>query len=579
MMLDWTRSGDVPVSGYTQFLQTYDWASTSLGSIQHWPTLLRQQVCQIVSHPDPRILLWGPELAFLYNEAAIRVIKQRAHHPDSLGQPAKMFWAESIAAGLGAMITLATNSGQATRVEDFPVPLSVPRSLALRLESTGRICMPHSEPVQMSVEESYFTFTMVPIFDENGEVVAVLDEFTETTRPVIANRRVKTVLRLEDNVAKAHSMNCIWKMVLEALDPNIEDVPFALLYSVNYDTTLPVHIRLHLEGTVGVSTENSISDLTSNESFFRPWMERAWASGKPVIASFKDIKRQPDWGKAKRRYGSDSELSPATKHSTIDESGAERLRHRRNSSPLPTLVGSRPKEAVDNIDYQFIVPGRGHDTAINSALIVPIPRLNGPDPIGVLVMAMNPLRPYDNDYRNFIRHFTETMVRAVATIAIPEEQRRQHRAAEEMSLRHAKVSAHLLQRTWSAERTEARFRYLAEMAPVGMCLFEPDGKAMWANKVYMNQLNLPQEEINNTTWKSSLHPDDHSIIDASWRKLEERIDVGSFELRVRQRDHPLAEDYTWLLCDATAQYDSIGKIETVTCWYYYKPLDLTSNDC
>jgi PAS domain-containing protein len=564
MLLDWTRCHDVQVSGYTRFLQKYDWESTALGSIQCWPTLLRQQICQIVAHPEPRILLWGPELAFLYNEAAIRVIKHRARHPESLGQPARKFWSEVTGARIGAMVTSVTNSGQARHIENFPVLLSIPWSLFFRCGSGRTFCKSHPRPVQMMFEESFFNFTMVPIFDEDGEVVAVLEEFAETTGLVIARRRMDTISRLEENTYKAHSMNCIWKRVLDALKPNPEDIPFALVYSVIDDAELPVYERLALEGAIGVPVKNSVPGMIINVPLLKPWIERAWSSGKPVIASMNDLEN--------RFFHRESEFkrnsNPKHNTSVMDwsKSRGEHCTPRRNSVSLPISFEKPPKEGFINIDRNFIVPRRGHDTAITSAVIIPIRKISGPDPVGILVLATNPLRPYDDDYQNFIRQFTESVVHAVATMTIREEQRNQKQAAEEMRLHHSSVSAHLLQRAQMAERTEAKFRHLAEKAPVGMCLFGSDAEALWANNAYKRQFSL-QESVSPTTWKTSLHPDDHKIVDANWRGLEQGVNVGSFELRVRQYDNLAPEDYVWLLCDATAQYDTIGKLESVTCWY------------
>jgi PAS domain-containing protein len=566
MSLDWTRNFDIPVSGYTRFLQTYDWASTSLGPMQNWPNALRLHVCQIVSHPEPRIVLWGPDLAFLYNEAAINIMEQRARHPDSLGQPSTLIWKEGLDAGLRDIITSVTTTGKSIRVEDFLVPLLVPQPLCS--DGPGSFPKVKSEPVQMIAQESYFTFTIAPIFDEHGEVAGVVDEFTETTKHVIANRRINTVIRLEDNANTAHSLSDVWKLVLAALDPNVEDVPFALLYSILDNAQITSPNRFVLEGAVGISADHPISNLIRVDSCFQTWVQEACVSGKPTIVSYGELMHRMGNRQTLRRRGSQPELKcqPTDQDNTTAFASEDRGA-RPNSEPLSNLIESPLKSGNNKTDNRFVVPGRGHDENISSVMILPIPRLSRPDTIGVVVMAMNPLRLYDSAYQSFIRQFTESVVRAVAAINVPQEQRRHQQAAQEMSLRHAAVSAHLLQRTKTAERTEARFRYLAEKAPVGMCLFGSERQAIWANKAYLDHLNISNEELNPLTWKASIHPDDHSLVDENWNRLESHLSVGPFELRIQKRDRPTNEDeYVWLLCDATAQYDETGKIETITSW-------------
>jgi hypothetical protein len=78
-VVDWTTNLDLPVSDFCQWLRDYDWASTRLGPMREWPPLLRQLVCQITSHPDPKVILWGPDVRVLSQLPAILRHKNSPH--------------------------------------------------------------------------------------------------------------------------------------------------------------------------------------------------------------------------------------------------------------------------------------------------------------------------------------------------------------------------------------------------------------------------------------------------------------------------------------------------------------------
>lgn len=48
-----------------------DWAKTSLGPIQNWSASLRTSVGICLESRFPMIVMWGPELAYIYNDACI----------------------------------------------------------------------------------------------------------------------------------------------------------------------------------------------------------------------------------------------------------------------------------------------------------------------------------------------------------------------------------------------------------------------------------------------------------------------------------------------------------------------------
>src|ERR1700733_9480445 len=64
-------------------IRAYNWAASPLGPIEDWSETLLATVNLMLHSPFPTILSWGPEMVFLYNDAAISTLT--AKHPNALG--------------------------------------------------------------------------------------------------------------------------------------------------------------------------------------------------------------------------------------------------------------------------------------------------------------------------------------------------------------------------------------------------------------------------------------------------------------------------------------------------------------
>src|SRR5271155_6037867 len=66
-------------------IRAYNWLQTPLGPIEDWSETLLTTTNLMLHSPFPTILSWGPEMVFLYNDAAISTLT--AKHPRALGSP------------------------------------------------------------------------------------------------------------------------------------------------------------------------------------------------------------------------------------------------------------------------------------------------------------------------------------------------------------------------------------------------------------------------------------------------------------------------------------------------------------
>src|SRR5918911_3657443 len=74
-------------------VRAMDWAATLLGPVEGWPRSLITAVTLVLESRYPMMVLWGPDLIQVYNDA-FRPILGTTKHPAALGQRATACWSE-----------------------------------------------------------------------------------------------------------------------------------------------------------------------------------------------------------------------------------------------------------------------------------------------------------------------------------------------------------------------------------------------------------------------------------------------------------------------------------------------------
>ena len=143
-----------------------DWAATPLGPVEAWPAALRTLVRACLEAPMPMNLWCGDDLVLIYNEGYRRVLADK--HPRALGRPVREVWSE-IWPDIGPMARRILEQGEPSYDEDAPFVV----------ERGGRR------------EDAWFTFSLSPIRDERGRVVALLNVAAETTGRILAERALR----------------------------------------------------------------------------------------------------------------------------------------------------------------------------------------------------------------------------------------------------------------------------------------------------------------------------------------------------------------------------------------------------
>jgi PAS domain S-box-containing protein len=119
-------------------------------------------------------VVWGPELAFLYNDPYLEILG--AKHPAALGGRFRTIWSE-VWPDIESLVATAL-AGEALYREDMPLVLNR-----------------HGDE-----EACWFTFSYSPVSDEGGSVTGLLCIMSETTGKVLAERRNAFLVGLEERL-------------------------------------------------------------------------------------------------------------------------------------------------------------------------------------------------------------------------------------------------------------------------------------------------------------------------------------------------------------------------------------------
>ncbi|MCK8671032.1 response regulator [Rhodococcus sp. HM1] len=213
-----TLEAELPSSGWTaermfagpgdarERHRNTDWSATALGPVETWPMELRMAVNTVLPSEVPMLVWWGPELIQIFNDAFVPILGDK--YPAAVGQRGADCWRE-IWDAVGSLAEEAW-AGRATFTENE----------RLFLQRHG------------FVEESYWTFSYSPIFDDTGAVAGVFVATADTTAAVFGDRRREAISRL-GTVAISDAGNSvadICEKALAALALSGADVPVAAVY-------------------------------------------------------------------------------------------------------------------------------------------------------------------------------------------------------------------------------------------------------------------------------------------------------------------------------------------------------------
>ncbi|KAL8413790.1 hypothetical protein RB594_005145 [Gaeumannomyces avenae] len=377
-----------------------------------------------------------------------------------------------------------------------------------------------------TLRETYLKWSIIPI-TENNQAVGLMHSVTETTSMRLWERRMKMLINLGEVLVTARDVKAYWRKTLEdleAVEPRF-DIPLAILYSVDEGTDAelgPVPNRYastkmcHLEGSLGVPHGHPLS----------PPLLNLGMSDEGLSAAFR------------RAMG---EFAPIS---------------------IRTADDSFPLHLQDGLNW------RGFGDPCQEALVVPIRPTKEEDVMGLLVLGLNPRRPYDNGYRQYISLLNQKLTTSLAsTVLLQEEERRGWNAAEQAAYDKAMLKEKLDARTKEATEFIRRFEAVAQFTPVGMCFGNAQGNVTFANDAWFRITGVESKEspgpessggyVTMDDFLARVVDEDRMNIVRAYEDVRGGKNA-TFEFRVRKREGDTSLDETTAPSSSSPSFEKTG---------------------
>ncbi|KAF2101968.1 hypothetical protein NA57DRAFT_33761, partial [Rhizodiscina lignyota] len=502
--------GSMKTTRHTEIMYTIDWSKTSLGHMENWDQQLRTMVNVVMDNPMPAILYCGPEYIMIYNEAFVPLMHK--YHPQVFGTSAPVtqheYW-QSFA----PIIQYNIRTGKAV----------MHNHLQLFLRRNGIL------------EETYFAFSFLPIIGKEGKIIAHYETIVETTKEVISQRRMSTLLNTGQQTSVVRDQETFWSRLLDTLHANKKDVPFALVYTVQADScrnspgpnfaTRRSSRKCLLRGSVGIPANHhaafSCVDFEQSDEGWAPFFRSAITATHPVAFLQED-------------------------HTALTE----------------LLRGTE-------------CPDFG--VSCSSVVISPITPTAHDNILAFVIMGLNPRTPYNEGYQKFIHVASRLIETSLASVVLLEEEVQvRERMARQAAEIQAKLAAELKISHQEIVRKERKFERFAERANVGIFILDMTGQYTYRNPAWFDIFQPAAEDFDGRdAWLKLVDPEDAARCQAIFGQLYEKKENIEFELRLRRPwDAPrelqdpafTSESRTWVLCSAYPEINENGDVsEVVGC--------------
>jgi PAS domain-containing protein len=464
-------------------------------------------VLLVIADPIPAVVFWGDNNTCIYNEAYTELIGSK--HPAMQGGDPAVELAE---------VWDYYDSMLATQRETF---LTVQdKNIQLFLKRRGFL------------EETYFTYKFVPIIGAEGYVVGSHVSVVETTHEVISSRRLATVNALKEGISSAKDIHALWCKIIKGLEHAQYDIPLVMLYSIAgvSDASITssaaaisnVHtgsIECTLEGSIGIPEGHPVAPKTFALDQNKTWLADACRIGLRGAACVL----------------------------------------------LQVEDGSLPSDVVQGITW------RGFGEPSTKFVVCPIHSTYSEEAVAFLVIALNPKRPFDEEYQDFLKTLTmQITTPQVSSVLLGAEVWKRQALARQESEDRAEISQESLMPAMEFDKFETRFARFAERAQVGLVISDAYGQILYANGLWREMAQLETGEGKEAWARGILAAD----LDFVYRMFDQIVRDGapaSFQFHLKtpwrsagfNKDGKHAYAPTCVLCSSYPDKDENGIVTTV----------------
>ncbi|KAJ4350408.1 uncharacterized protein N0V89_009029 [Didymosphaeria variabile] len=434
---------------------------------------------------------WSPQLRCIVN----MILNDHHHAVLFWGDEATMIYNEAYVELIGMMHPCMGQSALVV-AKDFWPHLE---PLVQRVKSTGRTFSNADLPLFIDrhgfLEEAFFSFQLVPILDSSGcGMAGYYQPLVETTRNKLLERRIKSLVEIGSRTAKARDLNTYWELIIDTLAINDPDAPFALLYaaedfsaptrpSVSSPGTALENDAFILKGFIGVEAGHAIApptiDLKNGNNMFQSYLNRAMETKMPVVVHFSDLQL--------------------------------------------------PEGFLEGIDW------KGFGDPCRSLIVCPIQPTTSEQVQGFLILGVNPRRPFDEDYKQFVHVMLRLLATSLASVILFDEEIRQK---ENVIGQAARIQKQLVA---ELQLKEKKFQRYADNSDVAIFVVDSVGAYTYRNQGWYDLFeNASDSDDVMGAWSQIVWPEDTA------ENLESDSDSQEY--------------YKWVLCSAYPELDANNEV-------------------
>ncbi|CAG8444825.1 2565_t:CDS:10 [Funneliformis caledonium] len=219
---------------------SHDWSSTPLGPMETWDSTLKSTVNLCLHSVFPISIYYGPEFVSIYNQSNVIIKLTQLVKFSELINFIISFLNIPIPYSVETDIKNETSSRLVLEVWPETHHTTEPIFNEVMATRKGRFenDMLFVTDRDGYVEETYASFTLSPIFKEDGSMGGILNASQETTQRVLANRRLKALTELGNKTPGAKSVKDACHLITQTIRNNNADMPYALIYLIeNHSAT------------------------------------------------------------------------------------------------------------------------------------------------------------------------------------------------------------------------------------------------------------------------------------------------------------------------------------------------------
>lgn len=250
-------------SNMAENVRAFDWTGTPLGPIEAWPETLIFIVNAALATRQPMLLMWGPELVQIYNDAFAPILTNR--HPGALGKRGRELWRD-VWPVVGEQLEAVLNEGRDFLQEGALVPI-------LR---NGQL------------EDAFFDYSYSPAYNSDGTIAGVMVICQDVTTQVVAERdraqAEQALLARQEELDRAiQALRAERNRLLNILQQ--APVLFALLEGPQHRFAMANSIYMKVVSNrdiLGKTVAEALPEAV--EQGYVEILDRVFATGKPFLA-------------------------------------------------------------------------------------------------------------------------------------------------------------------------------------------------------------------------------------------------------------------------------------------------------